>query len=108
MPLCTYGNELGEIEMTRVKQDAKTKLRARAGGVLVAKPPAHTLTTNEEYLRVEEFAQRANIKTKTARNWVAMAKVSSVRLSAKAIRIPLSELNRLIEEGTRLAKEQSA
>jgi hypothetical protein len=72
------------------------------------KATSHTLTANEEYVRIDEFAQRANIKTKTARAWVAMGKVSSVRLSAKAIRIPLSELNRLIEEGTRLAKEQSA
>lgn len=58
-----------------------------------------------ELLRVAEFAARLNIKPSTARAWLLRRRIAKVRVSARAIRIPASEVERLVAEGTIPARE---
>lgn len=58
-----------------------------------------------ELLRIEEFASRLNIKPSTARAWLLRRRVVKIRVGARAIRIPASEVERLIAEGTVPARE---
>jgi hypothetical protein len=82
------------------------EILSKATRALARKAPVAAFAADEEYLRVDDFARRMNVKTKTARNWISLGRVKTIRFSAKAIRVPLSELNRLIEEGTRPAREK--
>lgn len=60
----------------------------------------------EELLRVSQFAAIGNIQESTVRAWILYGKISFVRLGGRAIRIPKSELDRLIREGTVPARRQ--
>jgi len=53
-----------------------------------------------ELLRVSQFAESGNIRESTVRAWILQGKISIVRLGGRAVRIPRSELDRLISEGT--------
>jgi excisionase family DNA binding protein len=57
------------------------------------------------FLRVEEFAEQLNIKPSTTRAWLLRHRITFVRISARAFRIPFSEVERLIAEGTVPARE---
>lgn len=57
-------------------------------------------TPRSELLRVSQFAEVGNIKESTVRAWLLGGKLAFVRLGPRAIRIPRSELERLIHEGT--------
>jgi excisionase family DNA binding protein len=50
-------------------------------------------------LTVDEAADALTLKPKTIRAWIASRRIGIVRIG-RAIRIPLSEIDRLIEEGT--------
>lgn len=52
-----------------------------------------------ELLRVEEFARGLNIKPATVRAWLLRRRISFVRVSSRAIRIPASEVDRILSEG---------
>jgi len=52
-----------------------------------------------EFLRVKQFAEAANVRESTVRAWILYGKVSVVRLSARSVRIPRAELERLLREG---------
>ena len=52
-----------------------------------------------ELLTVDEAAAALTLKPKTIRAWIASRRISYVRLGGRAIRIPITEINRLIEEG---------
>jgi excisionase family DNA binding protein len=52
-------------------------------------------------LRLEEFAVARGISYQTARDSVRKQEVRSVRVGARGVRIPASELERLEREGTR-------
>jgi excisionase family DNA binding protein len=54
----------------------------------------------KELLRVSQFAKDSNLREPTVRAWMRQRKISFVRLGGRAIRIPRSELDRLIREGT--------
>lgn len=54
----------------------------------------------EPLLRVKEFAEAGNFREATIRRWVLRRKITVIRLGGRAIRIPASELARLIAEGT--------
>jgi excisionase family DNA binding protein len=58
-----------------------------------------------DLLRVEEFAARLNIKPATARAWLLKRRIARVRIASRAIRIPASEVERIIAEGTIPARE---
>lgn len=58
----------------------------------------------EEMFSMNPAARTLGIKEKTLRGWVANGRIGCVRYG-RTIRIPLSELNRIISEGYRPAKE---
>jgi excisionase family DNA binding protein len=60
---------------------------------------AKVQSKHDEYLRIKAFAKRMDISEKTLRRWVSEGRIEHVRFS-RTIRIPLSELNRLVTEGT--------
>ena len=54
---------------------------------------------SEKLLTVSETAITLGVKEKTIRRWILLRKVTYVKLGA-AVRIPQSEISRLIEAGT--------
>ena len=56
-------------------------------------------------LTVAEAAQEWKVKPCTVRAWLLRRKIGCVRLSARCVRIPRSEIERLIIEGTVPARE---
>ena len=50
-------------------------------------------------LTVEEMAKELGLKSPTVRDWMAEHKIAYVKLGTKAVRIPRSELERLLREG---------
>jgi excisionase family DNA binding protein len=50
-------------------------------------------------LTVDEAAEQLAIKRPTVRAWMARRKIGYVRLG-RAVRIPASEIDRLLEQGT--------
>jgi excisionase family DNA binding protein len=59
----------------------------------------------DKYLRVGAFAKKMDMAEKTARRWVSEGRVSHVRFG-RSIRIPISEFDRLVVEGTRPARRE--
>jgi excisionase family DNA binding protein len=57
-------------------------------------------TPNSELLRVSEFALGIKMRESTVRAWLGSGKLTFVRLNGRAIRIPRTEIDRLIREGT--------
>ncbi|MGH9405261.1 MAG: helix-turn-helix domain-containing protein [Terriglobia bacterium] len=53
-------------------------------------------------LKVEEFAAELNVRPSTVRRWVLLHKVLVIKIS-RAVRIPRTEVDRLISEGSRPA-----
>ena len=53
----------------------------------------------ERYLKVPQFAAALNLSPKTVWNWIAQRKLAIVRVG-RSVRVPATELDRLIEEGT--------
>ena len=61
----------------------------------------------DELYRLSEAARRWNVTLKCARTWVSQGRVAHVRLGSginAPIRVPLSEVERIIAEGYRPAK----
>jgi excisionase family DNA binding protein len=54
---------------------------------------------DEKLLRVEEFAKRLEIKISTARAWLLARRVSKVRVGRRSVRVPESEVARIVGEG---------
>lgn len=52
----------------------------------------------EELLTVPEFSEALKVKECTVRKWLLLRKIRSFRVSGKAVRIPASELARLLSE----------
>jgi excisionase family DNA binding protein len=55
---------------------------------------------SERLLRVSEGARELALKESTLRAWILTRRIRVVRIGRRAIRIPMSEVVRLIEEGT--------
>ncbi len=54
-------------------------------------------------LTIDEAATALALKPKTIRAWIAGRRIGCVRLNGWAVRVPASEVERLIEEGTQHA-----
>lgn len=54
-------------------------------------------------LSVHEFAERLNLKPATIRRWILLRRISYCKLGSRAVRIPVSEAERVIHEGLRPA-----
>ncbi len=55
-------------------------------------------------LTVGEAAHELGVKESTVRAWLLRRKISCVRLSTRCVRIRRTEIDRLISEGTVLAR----
>jgi excisionase family DNA binding protein len=58
------------------------------------------LAIQERLLRVPDFADRLGLRVSTVRSWVLHRRIRVVRVSKRAIRIPESEADKIIEAGT--------
>jgi excisionase family DNA binding protein len=60
------------------------------------------MSVREQYVRgmltVEQAAEELGIKESTVRAWLLRRKLECVRLSTRCVRIPASEISRLIDE----------
>lgn len=54
----------------------------------------------DKLLRITEVAERLGLCVSTVRAWASQGRIAKVRVGRRAIRIPLSEVNRLVAEGT--------
>ena len=61
-----------------------------------------------DLLTVNEFAVALSIRPATVRSWYRAGRLSRVRVGRRAIRIPTSELARLIADGFAPAREAQA
>jgi excisionase family DNA binding protein len=59
---------------------------------------------DEEMYSVRPAAQKIGIQEKTLRTWIAAGRIGYVRLGTRTIRVPLSEVNRILSEGYQPAK----
>ena len=57
------------------------------------------------FLRVAELAAIFNVQESTVRAWLLRGSIKKIRIGARAIRIPASEVDRIIAEGTIPARE---
>lgn len=53
----------------------------------------------EQLLTIKEAAQRLGLREKTLRRWVALRKIEYIKAGTRAVRIPSSEIDRIIEVG---------
>jgi len=56
-------------------------------------------TEGEPPKKVREAAEKLNVSPYTIRDWIAKRKLGFIRLGPRAIRIPASEIQRLLETG---------
>jgi len=61
------------------------------------------MTENVDLLTVDEFAATLTVKPACIRRWIAEEKVTVVHIG-RLVRIPKSEIGRIVRLGTRLAK----
>jgi excisionase family DNA binding protein len=59
------------------------------------------MTTN--LMNVQEFAQALGVTTACVRRWILERRIASVKVG-RLVRLPLSEVARIIEDGLRPAK----
>jgi len=64
--------------------------------------------SQQQLLTIDQFAERAGLRPVTVRMWAAARKIGSVKLGKRAVRIPASELEGLIERGFRPALPERA
>lgn len=57
-------------------------------------------------LTVEEAAAALSVKVATIRAWLLARRLAKVRVGRRAVRVPLTEVERIIAEGTIPARER--
>lgn len=55
--------------------------------------------TGQQLLRISEAAEQLAVKESTIRAWLLARRISKVRVGRRAIRVPASEVERLISHG---------
>jgi excisionase family DNA binding protein len=60
---------------------------------------------NNELLTITEFAATLRLKPSCIRRWLRESRITSVHVG-RLVRIPASEVTRVVTEGTRLARTQ--
>ncbi len=60
---------------------------------------------NGRLLRVSEAAELLAVRESTIRAWLLTRRLAKVRLGRRAVRIPATEVERIIAEGTVPARE---
>jgi excisionase family DNA binding protein len=64
------------------------------------------MDTKGNLLTVPETAQRLAVKESTIRAWLLTRRLCKVRVGRRAVRVPASEVDRLIAEGLVPAREE--
>lgn len=64
-----------------------------------------TEVTDDRLLTVMEFAALLNVKVSTIRAWCLRRRISFCRVNGRAVRIPLSEAQRIVQAGMVPARE---
>jgi excisionase family DNA binding protein len=64
------------------------------------------MQTHSKLLTVAEAAEELSLKPKTLRAWIAQKRVTVVRPGGWTVRIPASEIARIIAEGTVNAEDR--
>jgi excisionase family DNA binding protein len=59
----------------------------------------HPVKIGESLYTIPEFARTLGIKDSTGRAWVLRRKVGYVKVGGRAVRIPESEVQRILSEG---------
>ena len=54
---------------------------------------------DQKLLTVREVAERLALKEATIRAWLLVRRIASVRVGGRAVRIPYSEVERIVSEG---------
>ena len=62
-------------------------------------------TTEQQLLTAAQVAERLAMKESTIRAWLLARRLARVRVGRRAVRIPASEVQRIIDEGTVHARE---
>lgn len=57
-------------------------------------------------LRVEEFAEALAVRPSCIRRWLLERRIASVKVGRKLIRIPATEVSRVIEAGLRPVRRE--
>lgn len=57
------------------------------------------MDAKETLLTVPEIAQRLAVKQSTIRAWLLTRRLCKVRVGRRAVRVPASEIDRIISEG---------
>lgn len=55
---------------------------------------------SKQLLRVSEVAELLAVKESTIRAWLLARRIACVRVGGRAVRIPLSEVERMVATGT--------
>ena len=63
------------------------------------------MQTRSKLLKISEAAEQLSVKPKTLRSWIGAKRVTVVRPGGWSIRIPASEIERIVAEGTVSAVE---
>ncbi len=53
----------------------------------------------EKLLKADEVAQILGVKVSTIRAWLLARRISKIRVGRRSIRVPSSEIQRIIDEG---------
>ena len=61
-------------------------------------------TSNQQLLTVHSFAKALNVTPACIRRWILERKIATVKLG-RLVRIPESEVNRIVEQGLRPVQE---
>jgi excisionase family DNA binding protein len=62
----------------------------------------------EEFLTVAEVAARLKLNQQTIRNWIDRGELGAIRIGARRVRIPESELGRFITESSTAGRPTQA
>ena len=60
--------------------------------------------TKDQLLTVPEFAAALNVTQAAVRRWILESRISRVRVGKRLVRIPASEVERIIAEGLQPAR----
>jgi excisionase family DNA binding protein len=91
-------SSISELVAATVSEEEVVGMKANAAIALdrsVAIAPA----TNDPLYTVDATAKRLGMKPETIRAWIATRRIGFHRINGRAIRIPESEIQRLLEAG---------
>ena len=63
------------------------------------------MTDEKSLLNVKEFAALLNVTPACIRRWLLERKIACVKVGGRLVRIPISERDRIVEDGFRPARE---